>query len=246
MPVALDDLRVLLIQVRDTDELARHEQVCVMEQTGLRADQIDPVNVVREPVPDADRASRAHMVIIGGAGAHSACDDDPFTPALLDFTRRIAGGDQPVLGCCWGHQFIARALGGVVIHDPDRAEVGTVELELTPAGLRDPVLGVCPPRFPALAGHKDRVSVLPPGAVSLAHNPGHPNQAFRIEGKLIWGTQFHSELSPERLLERLSVYRQYVPDDAEYEALRRRVGPTPHARLVMRRFLEFAAPQIRN
>lgn len=244
MPIPFEDLRVLLIQVRDSDELARHEQTCVIEQSGLRADQIDAVNVASEPVPDAHRTAHAHIVIIGGAGAHSACDDDHFTPALLDFTKRVADADQPMLGCCWGHQFIARALGGEVVHDPTRAEVGTVHVELTQAGARDPVMGICPARFPVLAGHEDHVDALPPGAVSLARNDAHPNQAFRVQEKLIWGTQFHSELSPERLIERLKAYRHYIPDDADFEALCLNVRPTPDARRLMRRFLEIAAQQI--
>lgn len=244
MPIPIEDLRVLLIQVRDSDALALHEQTCIIEQTGLDAAQIDAVNVVREPVPDSIRTGRAHLVIIGGAGMHSACDDDHFTPALLDFTRRVADSDQPMLGCCWGHQFIARALGGEVVHDPARAEVGTVQVQLTPEGVRDPVLGICPLRFPVLAGHEDHVDVLPPGAVCLAQNEGHPNQAFRVQDKLIWGTQFHSELTPERLIERLKAYRHYLPDDDAFDALCDKVRPAPDAQRLMRQFLDLAAQQI--
>jgi len=238
------DLRVLLLQIRDGEEVARHEQVCVIEQSGLDAGQITSVNVVTERVPEVGEAEDAHIVIIGGAGAHSVCDDDHFTGALIRLVRVLADRGKPMLGCCWGHQFIARALGGEVINDPAHAEVGAVKLELTEAGMRDEVFGICPHVFPGLAGHHDRVLRLPAGGVELARNEGNPNQGYRIEGTMIYGTQFHSELTPERLIERLSVYRHYMPDDSEFEDLRKQIHPTPDAQRILRRYLEIAAKQI--
>lgn len=83
------------------------------------------------------------------------------------------------------------------------------------------------------------------GAVlSWARNDGNPNQAFCIEGTMIYGTQFHSELTPERLIERLSVYRHYMPDDSEFDELRKQIHPTPDARRILRRYLEIAAQQL--
>ncbi|MCA9283072.1 MAG: type 1 glutamine amidotransferase [Phycisphaeraceae bacterium] len=244
MPVAMNDLRVMLIQIRDGAEVARHEQICVIEQSGLEPERVRAVNVVTERVPHAREADDVHIVIIGGAGAHSACDDDHFTGDLIRFVRAMADRGKPMLGCCWGHQFIARALGGEVIHDAANAEVGAVKLELTAAGMDDAVFGACPHVFPALAGHHDRVSRLPRGGVELARNDGNPNQAFCIEGTMIYGTQFHSELTPERLIERLSVYRHYMPDDSEFDELRKQIHPTPDARRILRRYLEIAAQRI--
>ena len=54
---------------------------------------------------------------------------------------------------------------------------------------------------------------------------------------MIYGTQFHTELTPETLMERLGLYRQYVPDEAEFEALKRSMQPTPEAQSILPHFL---------
>ncbi len=44
--------------------------------------------------------------------------------------------------------------------------------------------------------HGDVVTELPPGAVVLAQNDHWTDQAFTL-GDRIWGTQFHSEFTPQ-------------------------------------------------
>ncbi|MFG0262872.1 MAG: type 1 glutamine amidotransferase, partial [Novipirellula sp. JB048] len=51
---------------------------------------------------------------------------------------------------------------------------------------------------------------LPPGAIRLASSERIENQAFRIEGKPIYCTQFHPELDRASLTERLYAYPSYV------------------------------------
>jgi GMP synthase (glutamine-hydrolysing) len=95
-------------------------------------------------------------------------------------------------------------------------------------------------------GHEDRVARLPEGAIELAFSQVCRNQAFRMADAPVFGTQFHTELSPERLVERLSVYRKYTPDDGEFEAVKAGVRPTPDAERIMRNFLESVARSVRR
>ncbi len=81
--------------------------------------------------------------------------------------------------------------------------VCAVEVRLTPAGREDPVFGQLPERFLAPIGHQDCVTHLPPGAIVLASIERTENQAFRIESKPIYCTQFHRELNRTMLSERL-------------------------------------------
>ncbi len=241
MPIPIDDLNVLLIQVREAPEVAHHELTCVCEQTKLPPSRITTHNVADNPDLSWREIERADAVLIGGAGAHSAVDDDDFTDVLASHVRRMTDESKPLFGSCWGHQFIARALGGAVIKDPDRKEVGIVPVDLTDAAAADPLLEGCPASFDTLMGHEDRVTRLPAGAVELARSAVCDNQAFRVTGKPIWGTQFHSELSPARLLDRITRYRHYMPDDDEFEALKSALRPTPIASRIMHRFLQIAA-----
>jgi len=240
-PTQLGTLRVLLIQVRESDEVARHEQVSLREVTGLRADQLDAVNVVVDPRIERGRFDRADAVIIGGAAIHSATDDDDFTGPLIDDIRRLPAEGKPLFGSCWGHQFIARALGGEVITDEARGEVGAHTVHATDAARDDPIFSHCPDSYTVLMGHHDRVSRLPDGAVELAYSDVCRNQAFRVDGAPVYGTQYHTELTPDRLMERLSLYKKYVADEAELERTRAGLRPTPHAQRIIHNFLESVA-----
>jgi GMP synthase (glutamine-hydrolysing) len=202
---ALSEIRVLLIQARNTLEMERQEQQCFVERCRIRASQFVLVNLTRTaiapPLLDAVDA-----VMIGGSGEYSAYQDYPWMPDLLALCRAAYKRDLPTFGSCWGHQVLARAFGGTVIHDAERAEFGCGLIELTEAGHHDPLLCSFPSRFKANLGHHDRVAVLPPDAVELAFNASQRNQAFRIAGKPIYGTQFHSELDARRERERLEAY----------------------------------------
>jgi len=101
-------------------------------------------------------------------------------------------------------------LGGEVITDMTRAELGAVQVFLTEDGKSDPLFGILGSSFLAPMGHQDCVVKLPPNAVRLAYSTKVENQAFKIRGKPIYGTQFHPELSRSALIQRLQAYPQYV------------------------------------
>jgi len=218
---ALRNVRVALIQARDTAEMEAQEQQCFAERCRLRPDQLVSVNLARVPMPEEDLLAGADALMIGGAGEYSAMDDPDWMAGLLDLTREAVRRKLPTFGSCWGHQILARALGGTLVFDSERAELGCCPVELTEAAGRDPLLRDYPKRFEVNAGHHDRVTELPPGAVELAFNDSQPFQAFRIEGAPVYGTQFHSELSAERERERLLAYRDYyradLPDEDDFQ-----------------------------
>jgi GMP synthase-like glutamine amidotransferase len=75
-------------------------------------------------------------------------------------------------------------------------EVGWTEVQLTEAGMADPVLSALPSRFEALQWHHYGHE-LPNGAVALARNAA-ALQAFRL-GETCWGVQFHPEVTEPQL-----------------------------------------------
>lgn len=210
-PLSDRSLRVLLIQARTAPRMVEQEQVCFSERCRLPRDRFHVVNVAQGDRPTVDDLTNVDAVIIGGAGAYSATDDYDWTPSILDFVRRIVDRELPLFGSCWGHQVIARALGGRVVYDPEHSELGCGDVELTDAGLADPLFHRFPKHFRANMGHHDRVVELPSGACELARNE-LPYQAFRLEGLPVYATQFHSELDAERERERILVYRKHYRD----------------------------------
>ncbi|MEM8834354.1 MAG: type 1 glutamine amidotransferase [Planctomycetota bacterium] len=230
--------RVLLIQIRDDDHVADHELLCFRERLELPIDAITTVNVVR----GADLSAgvlRAHdAILVGGAGAHSATDNDPFVQPLIDAILRTIDLDIPMFGSCYGHQIIARALGGEVITDHATSEVGGFSVTTTAHADDDALFEPIAGTFDVLMGHHDRVAALPDMCRELAYSDRCRNQAFRVVGRSVWGTQFHAELTPGRLIERLSVYRQYVPADEEFGAMKEDLVETPVAATILQRFLD--------
>jgi GMP synthase (glutamine-hydrolysing) len=111
-------------------------------------------------------------------------------------------------------------------------EIGWFEVELTPAGTRDPVLGRLPERFSAYEWHSYAVD-LPAGAVELARSPACP-QAFRL-GDGAWAVQFHPEVTPE-------IVREWALDyESDPDAVRLGVEPAAHIATAERRLPEWMA-----
>lgn len=192
------------------------EQACFLERARLCPNQLHVVNVARGDEPTPDLLDKVDALFIGGAGKYSATQTYPWTEPLHDLVRHAVDRRLPTLGSCWGHQVIARALGGRVVHDPDRSELGCGWVDLTNAGGNDPLFCRFSSRFRANMGHHDRVVELPTGTTELARND-QPNQAYRMDHTPIYGTQFHSELDAKRERERILVYREYyrsaLPDE---------------------------------
>lgn len=134
---------------------------------------------------------------------------------------------------------MARAMGGEVVTDHSRAEVGSIYLELTAEGERDPVFGPLGKRFPVQIGHQDIVTVLPPGATCLASSETVENEAFRFDGKPIYCTQFHPELDRAGLIKRIRAYPEYLrlTGHATFEEFEEATPETLETEAVLRRFL---------
>jgi len=239
MPTRHAGFRAVLLQVRAHLEARDHERLCFMESGGLSPQELDCVDLVQQPDLHWDRLKGADVVFIGGAGEFTARGDYPFTAPLLAVVRRLAAAGTPLLGSCWGHHFLVRALGGKVVLDRERAEVGTFPIELTAQGREDPLFGSFPQRFPAHLGHHDRVAELPPGCVELGRSERCGHQIVRLAGKPIYGTQFHAEMNREHMKARLLMYRDsYLPREMEASEFERLLRDTPDAAGLLRRFLQ--------
>jgi GMP synthase (glutamine-hydrolysing) len=145
-----------------------------------------------ETVPDPAQA--AGLVFMGGP--MSANDALPYLQQEIAILRGALERGQPVLGVCLGSQLLARAAGARVYPNP-RKEIGWFEIDLTPAGLSDPVLGSLGPRRTVFHWHGETFD-MPPGAEWLAQSEACRHQAFRI-GRNAYGLQFHLEVTPEMI-----------------------------------------------
>ncbi len=206
----LNRLSYLLLQVRNPDDPMRDAEVRSFARV-LHCDteQIRVCDLL-ESVPSEAQLNAADMVLLGGSGHYSAAGEGEWLEGVLDGLRGICESAKPTFASCWGFQAMARAMGGVVVHDPACAELGTNPLRLTPEGQADPVFAPLGEVFYGQMGHEDYVRQLPPGATPLASTDKVPNQAYRFDGRPIYCTQFHPELNRDDLLERVRIYPEYI------------------------------------
>lgn len=195
------------------------------------------INAFRgEPLPEP---SACHGIVI--TGAHCMVTDDlPWSLAIEAWIPAVLAARVPLLGICYGHQLIGRAMGGRVDYHPQGEEVGTVAVRLCPASSNDPLFRGLPQQFPANVSHAQSVLALPPGAVLLAENDFEPHQAFRL-GACAWGVQFHPEftidITRDDILKQADTLAQAGRD---VSSLLQGVRETPQASSLLATFAQLA------
>lgn len=184
-------------------------------------------------------------MIVGGSGDYGCVDNnEPWFSYFCGVLRNIVASKKPLFCSCFGHQALATALGGKVSTDRERSELGTFEVSVNEEGRRDELFGNLYPSFKAQFGHNDFVSELPVGAVNLASTPLCAVQAYRLEGRLCYATQFHPELShlenQERAMNYLAIYSRNRMDPKELDIVSQ---PSIKASELLPRFMEMVAAQ---
>jgi GMP synthase (glutamine-hydrolysing) len=131
-------------------------------------------------------AERSPAGIILSGGPASVHADDAYTldPAILDL-------GIPILGICYGHQLLAHALGGEVVHT-DAAEFGRTDLEVTGPSV---LFSDLPEHQQVWMSHRDAVATTPPGFRVVAATKASPVAAMEHLQRRLCGVQFHPEVA---------------------------------------------------
>jgi GMP synthase (glutamine-hydrolysing) len=233
-------LRYLLLQTRNVDDPMREQEVrCFARALSCERSAIDALDLL-DAAPTPQRLRWADVILLGGSGHYSAAGEGAWLDRALDSLRMVYESRLPTFASCWGFQAMARALGGEVVHDLDRAELGTQVLSLTEDGLKDPIFGPLGTNFFGQMGHEDVVTQLPPGAVWLARSERVQNQAYCFLDRPLYCTQFHPELNCGDLLERVVHYPEYIRKIAgmEPDQFAQMIHETPETEALLKRFVQ--------
>jgi len=170
-------------------------------------------------------------------GSHAMVTDDlPWSLEIEKWLPGLLRAEVPLLAICYGHQLLARALGGRVGYHPRGIETGTVEIRLEPEAAGDPLFASMPVRFPANVDHSQSLIELPPGSVRLAVSPHEPCHAFRV-GSCAWGVQFHPEFTATIMRLYILAQEARLRDEGhDADALLAGIRETPVAGSILKRF----------
>jgi GMP synthase-like glutamine amidotransferase len=188
-------IAVLATNTDDSAFAARHprdaEKFRALLQGVRPGWKVTAFDLPKEEFPEG--LHRFDGVLIGGSPS-SVHDEDAWIGRLLALIRDGFAAGVPLAGACFGHQAIAKALGGVVKPNPGAFVLGTAETEVVaPAPWMEPVA-----RFRLAAAHGEQVTALPPGAEVVGRTEGCPAACYRV-GSRVFATQYHPEMTPEFL-----------------------------------------------
>ena len=188
-------IAVLATNTDDSDFAARHprdvEKFRVLLQGVRPGWRVTAFDLPRGEFPQG--MERFDGFLIGGSPS-SVHDEDAWIGRLLVLIREGFAAGVPLAGACFGHQAIAKALGGVVGLNPGGFVLGTAETEvIAPAPWMEPVT-----QFRLAVAHGEQVLILPPWAEVVGLTEGCPAACYRI-GDRVFATQYHPEMTPEFL-----------------------------------------------
>ncbi len=133
-----------------------------------------------------------------------------------EIARIIIEEGKPALGICYGHQLLARVLGGVV-DKARKPEFGPTIVSIKARD--DPLFNGIIETIVVWMSHNDAVLEPPPGASILAVSQGSPVAAFKYGN--IYGVQWHPEVVHtmfglkliDNWLKIVGVERSWKPED---------------------------------
>jgi GMP synthase-like glutamine amidotransferase len=133
----------------------------------------------------------SHLLITGSSA--SVLDDEEWMRDEIELIRRAVNQGKVILGSCFGHQIIARAMfGRDAVRKLKKPEIGWPQIEIT---ANDPLLGEEGRVIYGFVYHYDEVCHLPDGkAKLLARSADCRIHAFKLNEKPVWGIQPHFEM----------------------------------------------------
>lgn len=200
------------------------------QYTQLIARRVRELNVYCEIHPynniPQDLGSIRGIILSG-----SPCSVRDADAPLVDLHSMVQS--LPVLGVCYGAQLMAHTFGGKVEASAHR-EYGRAHL--VHIASENPLLKGISTQSQVWMSHGDTITALPAGATLISSTDTVTNAAFQMDGKPVYGIQFHPEVTHS--LEGKILLKNFIIDickaqpawtpasyvDSTVEALRKQLG----------------------
>ncbi|WCJ18207.1 Class I glutamine amidotransferase-like superfamily protein [Euphorbia peplus] len=160
--------------------------------------------------PDDDDIESFDGFVITGS-CNDAHGNDVWICKLINLLKRLDSLKKKVLGICFGHQILARALGGKTGRAVSGWDIGVTSIHFSSSKLFSSL------KMPALLSiievHRDEVKELPPKAEVIAWSEKTGIEMFKY-GDHMMGIQGHPEYTRDILLHLIDrlLQRSYIVD----------------------------------
>jgi len=187
---------------------------------------------LEEVYPELDAIDAIHIT----GSRHSAYDDTPWIIKLVDYVKQVLAQDRVrIIGMCFGHQIVGRALGQRVYKGDTGWEVSVTPIDLSEKGKE--LFKVS--KLSLFQMHKDLVDGYPQSTEPLGETMRCPNQVMYIKNRLIT-VQAHPEFTKEIVEEILETrHKQGIFTDEVFEDAMKRLPDHDDGITVAQAFLRF-------
>ncbi|KIW63875.1 hypothetical protein PV04_08845 [Phialophora macrospora] len=174
-------------------------------------------------------------ILITGS-KHDSFSDTPWINKLVDYTAKILSETHVrVIGVCFGHQIVGRALKAKVGRNPDGWEAAVNDVQLSEKGKE--LFGVDKLRIHQM--HRDCVFYYPEGVEELGSSPVCKVQGMYSPRRLMT-TQGHPEFNQEIMTEIVNTrHATGIFDDKAYKEHMGKVSQPHDGLIVSQAFLKF-------
>ncbi|XP_075514528.1 gamma-glutamyl peptidase 5-like [Primulina tabacum] len=193
----------LLLAVKDSDYVKKvyggYVNVFV-EALGDEGEKWDLFRVVDGDFPSVDDLQNYEGFVVSGS-PHDAYGDDFWILELCFLLQTLFAMQKKVLGICFGHQVLCRALGGKVAKSSSGWDIGVREVSFTQDFYSysfSDGLDEMPRNLSIIECHQDEVWELPIGAQVLASSEKTGVEMFAYGGNIV-GIQGHPEYTKDIL-----------------------------------------------
>ncbi len=237
MGMSRERVKIVAFLFNDTEAAQRIDVDSFLRAFKLSEQQMRFVNV-HDTAPSLSMLDGVNGVVIGGS-RKSVWEDIPNGAALAEVIKAARAKKIPIIGICFGAQFLAHIFGGKVVRDAQREERGTYEITTSDDSFTDLLFADAPFTFMAQCAHHDCITVPPAGSVVLASSELCPVQAFAISGADVYGLQFHPERNKTDYERGLALRGQQDPSQKPAtDAIAAKLQESPEAEAILARFID--------
>ncbi|KAL4281444.1 hypothetical protein GQ457_03G003960 [Hibiscus cannabinus] len=182
----------------------------------------DVFKVANGEFPDDDEIADFDGFVITGS-CNDAHGNDAWICKLIALLNRLDSLNKKVLGICFGHQILSRALGGKTGRALSGWDIGVTSIHLSSSSSKLFSSLKIPTTLSVIECHRDEVRELPPKAEVIAWSEKTSVEMFRY-GDHMLGIQGHPEYTKDILLHLIDRLLQHTFIEESYaDALKARL-----------------------